>query len=260
MRGLGFSDLWCCLIQKCIWSTSLSIMVIDSIYSSFITSRGIRQGDHLSPLLFILADEGLSWTIRKVESDSLIHGIKIAKDAPTITRLMFAVDTFIFCKANKEELQHLNHILFDLSHLSGLIINFTKSSILPPQNLTSDRMPLLFRVLGLKSMEEGFKYLGFLMFRGKSRVKWFNNLVEKMNSNLNSWSSASNVMTNYLMNFFCVPNSIIRKLEQSQTKFWWGKNFTHFCRLTAWNQICLPKKDGGLDIKSLLHAKLCFSG
>lgn len=75
---LGFSNQWCNLIHKCIASTSISMMMVnDSLHGTFKPFKGIRHGDPLFPLLFIIAVEGLSRLFKEVESNNVIHGMKV---------------------------------------------------------------------------------------------------------------------------------------------------------------------------------------
>lgn len=72
-------------------------------------------------------------------NNNWIHEIKVARHGPSISRLMFGDDTFLFCKAHMEELQHIKHILDKYEAMSGLLINIFKSSILFPHGLSALR-------------------------------------------------------------------------------------------------------------------------
>lgn len=76
-----------------------------------IPHRGLRQGDPLSPYLFILVMEGLSAMINKQETRGNIHGISISKGAPRVSHLLFADDCLLFFKANPLEFQVFKDVL-----------------------------------------------------------------------------------------------------------------------------------------------------
>lgn len=65
--------------------------------------RGLRQGDPLSPYLFLLCVEGLSSSLRQAAENGRINGCRISSGAPSVTHLLFADDSFLFFRAEKEE-------------------------------------------------------------------------------------------------------------------------------------------------------------
>lgn len=94
-----------------------------------VPSRGLRQGDPLSPYIFILCAEGLSAILRRYESQSLIRGIKVCRQAPTVNHLLFAYDSYLFCKANEAEALKKVELLQVFEEALGRHVNFTKSSV-----------------------------------------------------------------------------------------------------------------------------------
>jgi hypothetical protein len=99
MKLLGFSSIWINWIYQCISTSSFSILLDGSPFGFFKPSQGLRQGDPLSPFLFILGSEVLSRLFLKEEQLGNLHGIKIARNSPPISHLLFADDIIIFSKA-----------------------------------------------------------------------------------------------------------------------------------------------------------------
>jgi hypothetical protein len=84
MQHLGFHVTWLQWIYSCIASPSFSILLNGSSFGLFFPSRRLRQGDHLSPFLFILGSELLSRLLLKEERLGKIKGMKIARNSPAI--------------------------------------------------------------------------------------------------------------------------------------------------------------------------------
>lgn len=89
MLRLGFAAKWVQLIMKCVTSVSYSVRINHSLYGSISPSRGLRQGDPLSPYLFLLCAQGLSSIISKAVERKLIRGVKVATSCPPISHLFF---------------------------------------------------------------------------------------------------------------------------------------------------------------------------
>jgi hypothetical protein len=90
-----FPTTWINWISQCITTSSFSI-ILDG--GKFFPSKGLRQGDPLSPFLFILGSEILSRLLLREEKLSAVHGTKIARMSPPISHLLFEDDVMIFSK------------------------------------------------------------------------------------------------------------------------------------------------------------------
>lgn len=92
-------------------TVTFSILVNGQPTDTFKPKRGIRQGDPLSPYLFILCAEVLSSLIQKSQQEGLIDGISIATNASAISHLLYAGESILFCRANPEEATTIMNIL-----------------------------------------------------------------------------------------------------------------------------------------------------
>ena len=103
MVKLGFVDTWIDLIMNCVSSVSYSMLINGEACGNISPLRGIRQGDPLSPCLFLLYAEGYSALIHEAARNQQINGISICRGFPLITHLFFADDNLLFCKAKVQE-------------------------------------------------------------------------------------------------------------------------------------------------------------
>ena len=135
------------LVMNCISSMSYSVIINGTTYGHIIPSRGLRQGDPLSPYLFLLCAKGFSALINDAARNNQLHGISICRGAPKVSHLFFADDSLLFCKANGNECNKLKEILDLYESASGQKINTDKSSIFfspnTPQELKDDVLSIL---------------------------------------------------------------------------------------------------------------------
>ena len=95
MLKMGFPVMWVTRFMECVTFVSYSFLVNGQLTSSLRLQRWLRQGDPLSPYLFLLCAEGLRALIKQAYKSRLWSGISIARGAPTITHLFFADDSII---------------------------------------------------------------------------------------------------------------------------------------------------------------------
>ena len=123
MVKLGFHATFCAWIRECISTVSYSAMVNGVPSGYFFPERGLRQGDPLSPFLFLFCAEALSAYFRLKEREGRICGVRLAPAATPITHLFFTDDSVVFCKANVKEAGEVVKILDDMGKcLAKLLI------------------------------------------------------------------------------------------------------------------------------------------
>ena len=131
---MGFGQRWCQWINTCISTVQFSALVNGSPEGFFGSSRGLRQGDPLSPLLFLLVMEVLSKLFQKTKEAGLIWGFltgSIGGSEVRISHLLFADDTIVFCDAVPEQVLHIRKVLSCFKAVTGLRVNLNKSEMVP---------------------------------------------------------------------------------------------------------------------------------
>lgn len=93
------------------------------MYGHITPSRGIRQGDSLSPFLFVLCARGLSSLLTASQENNRFKGIKIANLSPTLSHLFFADDSLVFFRATTRDCQQVKHCIDSYAKASGQLIN-----------------------------------------------------------------------------------------------------------------------------------------
>ena len=128
MIKLGFLEVWVDRVMSCVSTPSSSVRINGKSYGNITPSKGICQGDPLSPYLFLICAEGFTSLLAKAEIEGRLHGVTLCRSAPSITNLLFADDSLIFCQANKDEVQVVSNTLQLYAKASGQCINLEKSS------------------------------------------------------------------------------------------------------------------------------------
>ncbi|KAL0396179.1 UNVERIFIED_CONTAM: putative mitochondrial protein [Sesamum calycinum] len=128
LHGYGFPPLFISWIMECVSTTSFSVALNDSLHGLFPGKKGLRQGDPMSPALFLLCMEYFSRLIKRntSNSDSNFH-LKCEK--LKITHLLFADDLMLFSRGDLPSIHILMECLQEFRDVSGLAINTTKSNI-----------------------------------------------------------------------------------------------------------------------------------
>ncbi|KAL8135470.1 hypothetical protein AgCh_010202 [Apium graveolens] len=233
---LDFHEWWVQLIMQCICSVKYKVVHGLREMGSIVPTRGIRQGDPLSPYLFILCTEGLSAIIRKYETQKLIRGIKICRGALTLTHMFFADDSYIYCQANTIEASNMTTLLHKFKRASGQKVNFEKTSIFfSPKTISSNKEEVC-RVLHMQEADEMSKYLGLpdMLSRNKSAIPGFQK--DKVKNQVRGWDgryvvrSVKEILIKFVaqtlpscaMSVFLLPFDVIKDIERTLAKYWWG--------------------------------------
>ncbi|KAL5753865.1 hypothetical protein ACOSP7_022085 [Xanthoceras sorbifolium] len=164
----------------CVTSVSYSFMLNGSVVGSIIPSRGLRQGDPLSPYLFMICAEGLSALISDANMRGVFSGFHCSRNGPLITHLFFADDSMIFTKATSTECLNIQHILLTYSRASGQSVNFQKSSVCFSKHVPELLIEELVQILGVQKVASHKRYLGLPSFTSQDKRSVFQQIKDRI--------------------------------------------------------------------------------
>ncbi|KAH9649980.1 reverse transcriptase domain-containing protein [Citrus sinensis] len=173
MLRMGFAADWVDLIMLCVTTVNYKVIREGIEVGPIVPSRGLRQGDPLSPYLFIICAEGLNLLIYHYEQAGLLHSVIVVRGAPSITHLFFADDCFIFFKAADKEACLVKNILAMYGSTSGQIANYNKSSISFSANTKEEAIRHVCGILGVEVIEGHGFYLGLPSCIGRHKAAIF---------------------------------------------------------------------------------------
>ena len=156
--------------MACISSVTFSVWINGSPEGHIVPERGIRQGDPLSPYLFILYAEVLSHIMNSSMNERSLGGIKIAIQAPAVNHFLFSDDSLFFALANMKAAEKLKKILEVYEAVSGQAINLIKSSIAFGTRVSAAVKTNMRHILGIDNDGGMEKYLGLPEQFGRKKV------------------------------------------------------------------------------------------
>ncbi|XP_015944180.1 uncharacterized protein LOC107469315 [Arachis duranensis] len=159
LQKMGFGQKWRGWIKECVCSASMSVLINGSPSRPFKMEMGLRQGDLLSPFLFVLVVDVLHRMIGEAVTNGRISPLLVGRDHIELSHLQFADDTILFCSPEEETIRNYKHLLRCFELMSGLSINFEKSSFIPV-NCEQRWTKQMCQLLGCKEASLPVRYLG----------------------------------------------------------------------------------------------------
>jgi hypothetical protein len=273
MKKLGISHRFVDTIMRGVRSVSFSILLNGSPTEEFRPSRGVRQGDPISPYLFLLAAEGLSCLLKDAMTAGSLEGIQVAQTAPKVNHLLFADDCLLFCKASSVEATSLRSIIEQYCNASGQRVNYDKSSIYFGKKVSRQKKLEIKGILDVSSETLNEKYLGLPSDVGRSKNGTFAFLKERIWKRLQGWmekllSSGGNeiliksvvqAIPTYSMALFKLPRGLCQHITSLIRKFWWGsKQGERKTAWVSWESMAVPKYRGCMSFRDIEIFKLAL--
>ena len=222
---MGFPSKWCNWIRECIKCPSFSVLLNGTPTRYFKRNRGIRQGDPLSPFIFVMVMEFFSIYMHLASASEKIRPLKRSKQLH-IPHILFAYDMLVFCRADKSSIKELNGIIKNLHLNTGLMINRDKSKVYFSRSCRNKND--LADILGVSISTIPSKYLGLPLTISYIKARHFAPLIDKCRSRVEGWmlkklsfagivELIKTVLHNTLSYWalsFKLPESVIKELER----------------------------------------------
>ena len=265
MIKLGFHERWVDTIMKCVTTVTYRIKVNGQLTDEIAPQRGLRQGDPLSPYLFLLCAEAFSCLLLAAERRGEL-GVKVCQDAPSINHLLFADDSLLLLKNDVRSANHLQDILSLYENCSGQTINKDKSSIMFSQNAKTVDKEQMMTALDIRVEARNDKYLGLLVYMGKSKEKTFAYLKDRVWKRVQGWKekllskagkeifikAVAQAIPSYAMSCFDLTKNLCDDISRMICRFWWAQQSNeHKMHWLSKETMCTRKEDGGLGFRNL---------
>ena len=255
---LGILVVFVRWVMECVETASYSIKLNTGIHGYFEGKRGLRQGDPLSPLLFVICMEMLSRMLVKETANSVFHFHQHCK-ALKLSHLIFADDIVFFCRGDAGSVGVLMKCLKDFERMSGLSVNVGKSAIFTA-SVSDAEHDLLVSATGFQVGAFPFRYLGIPINPHGLRAIDYNTLLDKVCSNLNVWAKKlisfagrrEMIVTvlqgkgGFWLSILPVPQVVIGRLVALCRGFLWRRP------RVRWKNVCVPRVEGGLGLLDLV--------
>jgi mannosylglycoprotein endo-beta-mannosidase len=252
---MGFPDKVVHWIKECVTTSRFSISINGELNGFFPGGRGLRQGDPLSPYLFVLVMEAFSGLMNNMVEDGKFKWHWKCEKV-RISHLCFADDLLIFCRGEVNTVSSVADCLKRFKDLSGLSPNPDKSNIFT-SGVSSCVKEQLISILGYKDGVLPVRYLGVPLISSRLKATDCRALVERIVARARSWTNRALSYAGrlqlinsilfaiqvYWSAIFILPKAVIKQVEGILRAFLWsGSELNSKGAKIAWNQVCLPKK------------------
>lgn len=147
------------LNDECISSVSYSILINCEPSPVIHPSRGFRQGDPLSPYLFLFCMEGLHSLLQHAADSGQIKGVSIFKKGPWLIHLFFTNDSLLFCRSSITKCHKIKDLFSSYERASGLQFNRSKTSLFFSKSTSPESIDQIKSFLGVQEVKQYEKYL-----------------------------------------------------------------------------------------------------
>lgn len=271
----GFPPYLIHLLQQCVTTVSYQILVNGSPTQTFRPQCSLRQGNPLSPYLFVMCMEVFSSMFRRDEGMGLFQGLQVSRRAPSISHLFFADDALLFFKVSPSVCDHILSVTNEFCSVSGQIISLQKSFVRFSPNTPDDYRDFLSSALPMQSRSSIGDYLGMPVDLGRSKCKDFQFMVDKVVKRLASYatfqlSAAAKLVIinsivvasfNHILSVFKVSASICDRIDSLLSRFLWrSAKDSKGIALASSSMTHLPKGSGDLGIRQFRAFNLALLG
>lgn len=277
LKKMGFDGRFVDMVWRLISNHYYSVLLNGQSYGFFHSTRGVKQGDPLSPALFILSSEVLSRALNSLFDDPYYVGYGMPKWSDNLNHLAYADDTIIFASTQVYSLKKIMTVLQEYEKQSGQMVNKEKSFFYLHQNVAAGISLPVEQCIGMNRGSFPMKYLGSPITHTRKRKEHYAELIDRVKGKLQVWKgkmlsyggkevllkSVLQSIPVYVLSAITPPICVIKELHRIFAKFFWStKESGRSKHWSEWVKMCIPKQEGGLgfrsifDVSKALYAKL----
>ncbi|XP_039125466.1 uncharacterized protein LOC120261592 [Dioscorea cayenensis subsp. rotundata] len=269
LSKMNFPPIWISWIEACISSTSFSFLINGQPTPWIRSSRGIRQGDPISSYLFILVSQNLTSILNFALANGYVPGFD-ARLRINFNHLMFADDLVIITQMSRKAARSIRLCLDFYGKISGQVPNDSKSAIYFPTWANKRVASRICSILNISAATFPFRYLGILISPKRLAKSTFADIIANIKNRCSRWThsklspAAKTVLINssllslplYYLSVYPIYDSILLEIHRIVRRFFWSKSCNgKGIHAVSWNDITIPKTEGGLAIRNLTLAK-----
>ncbi|XP_019231693.1 PREDICTED: uncharacterized protein LOC109212501 [Nicotiana attenuata] len=266
LRKMGFSERFIGLIFGIVSNNWYSVFVNRQSHGFFKSTRGVKQGDPLSPTLFILAAEAMSRGLNALHHNLYFSGFGMPKWSPKINHLAYGDDTIIFSSSDATSLSLIIEVLNAYEAASGQLTNKAKSAVYVHNSASEEVVRKIERITGIGKHEFPFIYLGCPIFYTRRKMAFYEGMITKVLDKIQAWKgkllsiggmavlikSVLQSMPIHLLSTVNPPANVINKLHKLFARFFWSNSVEGRARHWAsWDTLCMPIEEEGVGFRSL---------
>ncbi|XP_010435962.1 PREDICTED: uncharacterized protein LOC104719693 [Camelina sativa] len=268
-KALDFPSQFIKWIELCITTASFSVQVNGELSGLFKSARGLRQGCSLSPYLFVTCMQVLSALLDKAAKDKQI-GYHPKCHNLQLTHLCFADDLLVFTDGTKTSIEGILTIFDKFADYSGLKISLEKSTLYMAGVKEDDQADILSS-FPFANGSLPVRYLGLPLLTKRMTTQDYAPLIARIKDRISCWSarhlsfagrlqliaSVLHSLINFWMSAFRLPNACISEIDSLCSAFLWsGPTLNTKKAKVAWKDVCIPREEGGLGLRSLKEANM----
>ncbi|XP_069150536.1 uncharacterized protein [Solanum lycopersicum] len=266
LRKMGFGEVFIDRIWRIMSNNWYSVVINGKRHGFFHSTRGLKQGDPLSPALFILGAEAFSRQLNSLYNNHDYIGFQMDSKGPQINHLSFADDIIIFTSTDRLSLQSIMNTIRKYELTSNQRVNKDKSFFMVTDKTNQDIIDNIKNETGFCIQHNPITYLGCPLYIGCQKIIYFSNIVEKIIKKIAGWQTkilnfggkvilVKHVLQSIPIHILAAvspPKTILKHIHKVIADFFWGNDKDgkkyHWA---SWETLAYPTSEGGIGVRSL---------